>query len=125
MILLMVILGPLGNVLLGRGMKQIGAVTTWNADEIFHFLSLLSTSLSVWLGVGCLLAFFIAYMLILSWADYSYVQPVSAMAYGVVALLAHFFLGEAVSPLRWAGVLVICMGVFVIGYTPQRTRGSA
>jgi len=121
MILLMVILGPLGNVLLGRGMKQIGAVTTWNADEVLHFLSLLSISVSVWLGVASLLAFFIAYMLILSWADYSYVQPASAMAYGVVALLGHFFLGETISPLRWAGVLVICLGVFIIGYTPQRT----
>lgn len=121
MILVMVILGPLGNVLLGRGMKQIGAVTTWNADEVLHFLSLLSTSVSVWLGVASLLAFFIAYMLILSWADYSYVQPASAMAYGVVALLGHFFLGETITPLRWAGVLVICLGVFIIGYTPQRT----
>ncbi|MBV9608190.1 MAG: hypothetical protein JO187_01415 [Acidobacteria bacterium] len=60
-------------------------------------------------------------MLILSWADYTYVQPVSAAAYGVVALLAHFVLGEAISPLRWAGVLIICLGVFVIGYTPQRS----
>jgi len=121
MILLMVILGPLGNVLLGRGMKQIGGVTAWNADEILRFLSQVSTSVNVWLGVGSLLAFFVAYMLILSWADYSYVQPASAMAYGVVALLGHFFLGEAVTPLRWVGVLIICLGVFVIGYTPERT----
>jgi drug/metabolite transporter (DMT)-like permease len=121
MILLMVILGPLGNVLLGRGMKQIGSVTAWNADEILRFLSLVATSVNVWFGVGSLLAFFVAYMLILSWADYSYVQPASAIAYGVVALLGHFFLGETVTPLRWAGVLVICLGVFVIGYTPERT----
>jgi drug/metabolite transporter (DMT)-like permease len=121
MILLMVILGPLGNVLLGRGMKRIGGVTSWKIDDILHFLSLLSTSVTVWLGVASLIAFFVAYMLILSWADYSYVQPASAVAYGVVALLSHFFLGESVTPLRWAGVLIICLGVFVIGYTPQRT----
>lgn len=121
MILLMVILGPLGNVLLGRGMKRIGGVMSWKVDDILHFLSLLSTSVTVWLGVASLIAFFVAYMLILSWADYSYVQPASAVAYGVVALLSHFFLGESVTPLRWAGVLIICLGVFVIGYTPQRT----
>ena len=121
MILLLIILGPLGNVLLGHGMKRIGAVTTWDTTEILHFLSLLSTSAAVWLGIASLLAFFVAYMLILSWADYSYVQPASAMAYGVVALLGHFVLGETISPLRWAGVLIICLGVFVIGYTPQRT----
>ena len=121
MILLMVILGPLGNVLLGRGMKQIGGVTGWNVADVLHFLSVVSTSVTVWLGVTSLAAFFVAYMLILSWADYSYVQPASAVAYAVVALLGHFFLGESVTPLRWAGVLIICLGVFIIGYTPQRT----
>ena len=124
LILLMVILGPLGNIMLGRGMKRIGGVTAWNVSEILHFLALLPRSGSVWLGVSALLAFFLAYMLILSWADYSYVQPASAMAYGVVALLGHFFLGEVVTPVRWAGVVIICLGVFVIGYTPQRTRES-
>jgi drug/metabolite transporter (DMT)-like permease len=121
MLLLMIILGPLGNVMLGRGMRRIGGVTSWNADDIVRFLRLVATSPSIWVGVGCLVAFTIAYMLILSWADYSYVQPASALAYGVVAVLGHFFLGEAVSPVRWAGVLIICLGVFVIGYTPQRT----
>ncbi|MBV9088243.1 MAG: EamA family transporter [Acidobacteriaceae bacterium] len=121
MILVMIILGPLGNVMLGRGMRRIGAVTTWDPGEVLHFLALLSTSPAVWLGVASLMTFFVAYMLILSWADYTYVQPVSAAAYGVVALLAHFVLGEAISPLRWAGVLIICLGVFVIGYTPQRS----
>ena len=121
LIVLMVILGPLGNVLLGKGMKRIGAATAWNPAELLHFLTLLSRSGLVWLGVACLMAFFAAYMLVLSWADYSYVQPASAMAYGMVALLGHFLLGEAVTPLRWAGVLVICAGVLVVGHTPPRT----
>jgi len=121
LIVLMVILGPLGNVLLGKGMKRIGAATAWNLAELLHFLTLLSRSGLVWLGVACLMAFFAAYMLVLSWADYSYVQPASAMAYGMVALLGHFLLGEAVTPLRWAGVLVICAGVLVVGHTPPRT----
>jgi len=121
LIVLMVILGPLGNVLLGKGMKHIGATTAWNLTELLHLLSELSRSGSIWLGVACLLAFFAAYMLVLSWADYSYVQPASAMAYGIVALLGHFLLGEAVTPLRWAGVLIICAGVLVVGHTPPRT----
>jgi len=121
LIVLMVILGPVGNVLLGKGMKRIGAATAWNPAELLRFLELLSRSGVIWLGVACLLAFFAAYMLVLSWADYSYVQPASAMAYGMVALLGHFLLGEVVTPLRWAGVLIICLGVLVVGHTPPRT----
>jgi len=117
----MVILGPLGNVLLGKGMKHIGAATAWNPAELLHLLTLLSRSALIWLGVACLIAFFAAYVLVLSWADYSYVQPASAMAYGMVALLGHFLLGEAVTPVSWAGVLIICAGVLVVGHTPPRT----
>jgi drug/metabolite transporter (DMT)-like permease len=60
-------------------------------------------------------------MLILSWADFSYVQPASSVAYLVVALLGYFYLGERVSRLHWAGVAVICLGVLVVGNTPPRT----
>jgi drug/metabolite transporter (DMT)-like permease len=120
-IMLMVILGPLGNVLLGKGMKRIGATSSWNQAGLLHFLTQLSGSAVIWLGLLCLIAFFAANMLVLSWADYSYVQPASAVAYAMVALLGHFFLGEEVTPVRWAGVLVICLGVLVVGHTPPRT----
>jgi len=124
LLVLLVILGPLGNVLLGKGMKDIGAVSSWRPADLWHFLAQLSGSGFIWLGVGCLIAFFGAYMLVLSWADYSYVQPASAVAYGMVALLGHFLLGEVVTPLRWTGVLIICLGVLVVGHTPPRTTES-
>jgi len=121
LIMVMVILGPLGNVLLGKGMKRIGVASGWNQAGLLHFLTQLSGSGVIWLGLLCLMAFFTAYMLVLSWADYSYVQPASAVAYAMVALLGHFLLGEVVTPVRWAGVLIICLGVLVVGHTPPRT----
>jgi len=59
--------------------------------------------------------------LVLSWADFSYVQPASAVAYLTVTLLGHFMLHETVTPAQWVGVTVICMGVLVVGRTPMRT----
>jgi uncharacterized membrane protein len=121
MILLMVIFGPLGNVVLGKGMKRIGAASIGTPTEVVDLLYRVLTSGTIWLGIGFLMTFFVAYMLVLSWADYSYVQPASSVAYGIVALLAHFILREVVTSTRWMGVLLICVGVLVVGHTPPRT----
>jgi drug/metabolite transporter (DMT)-like permease len=125
MILVMVIAGPLGNALLGKGMKQAGRLAVWPpADALHSALSVFATGW-IWLGVASLLTFFLANVLVLSWADYSFVQPASSMAYGVAALLGYFMLGEPVSPLRWVGIAIICLGVLVVGQTsPQSVQRS-
>jgi uncharacterized membrane protein len=121
LILLMATFGPLGNLLLGKGMKGMGGLTTWSPAELARFMVFVLGSGTIWMGVASLIAFFVAYTLVLSWADYSYVQPASAVAYGTAAVLGHFVLGEAVSPVQWVGVLVICLGVLVVGRTPPST----
>jgi drug/metabolite transporter (DMT)-like permease len=121
MLLIMIVFSPLGNVMLGKGMKSVGTVATWPPSQLLHIVSRVFMSGYIWLGVASLLTFFVAYMLILSWADFSYVQPASSVALLVVALLGYFYLGERISPLHWAGIVVICLGVFVVGNTPPRT----
>jgi len=121
LIFFIVLFAPLGNVLLSKGMKAVGSAKNWELGDLFHVLSSVVTSGYIWLGVACLLAFFVAYMLVLTWADYSYVQPASSFSYAVVALLGYFVLGEAVPPLRWFGIMVICVGVFIVGNTHPRT----
>jgi drug/metabolite transporter (DMT)-like permease len=121
LIAVMVIAGPLGNVLLGRGMKHVREPAIWPPIELLHTTSKIFASASIWMGIGSLVTFFVAYMLVLSWADYSFVQPASSLAYGIVALLGYLMLGERVSPLRWAGIAIICLGVFVVGRTNPRT----
>jgi drug/metabolite transporter (DMT)-like permease len=117
----MIVFAPLGNVMLGKGMKNVGTAATWAPSELLHVASRVFMSGYIWLGVASLLTFFVAYMLILSWADFSYVQPASSVALLVVALLGYFYLGERISRLHWAGIVVICLGVFVVGNTPPRT----
>ena len=121
MILLMVMFGPLGDILLGKGMKRVAPMASWAPANVFHFFFAAFTSPIVWLGIGSLLTFFIAYMVVLSWADYSYVQPASALSYGLIAILAYAVLHEVISPTRWAGVLMICFGVLVVGHTSPST----
>jgi drug/metabolite transporter (DMT)-like permease len=121
LIFFMVIFGPLGDVLLSKGMKRVGAISNFTPENLLHLFATVFSSGMIWLGISSLLAFFIAYTLVLSWADYSFVQPASSIAYGIVALLGYFVLGEVVTPTRWIGVLIICFGVFIVGHTPPRT----
>ncbi len=120
-LLLIVLFAPLGNVLLGKGMRGIGSARDWEPSELLHILIRILTSGYIWLGIACLLMFFVAYMLVLTWADYSYVQPASAFSYAVVAVLGLLLLGEKVNLLRWSGIAVICVGVFIVGHTHPRT----
>jgi drug/metabolite transporter (DMT)-like permease len=125
MILVMIVAGPLGNVLLGIGMKHVGPVSLWPIPTLLHTSLIVFSSPFVWLGVTSLIAFFISWSLALSWSDYSFVRPASSLAYAVVALLGWLMLGEHVSPLRWTGIAVICLGVIVVGRTAPKTTGGA
>jgi drug/metabolite transporter (DMT)-like permease len=125
LIALMVCFGPTGDVLLGKGMKEVGALTGWSPAQLAHFLLHAISNPTVWLGICSLLLFFLSYMLVLSWADFSYVLPASAAGYAVVPLLGHLFLAEFVSPLRWTGVAFICLGVALVGNTPPNTTAPA
>ena len=72
------------------------------------------------LGVGLLILWMLSRMALLSWADLSYVVPVTAIGYVLVAIVGHMLLGEQISGRRWAGIALIMAGVaFVSASSPQ------
>jgi uncharacterized membrane protein len=121
MILIMVLAGPLGNTLLAKGMKSLGTLSIASFADLLRTAGKIIGCGTIWLGIASLITFFVAYSLVLSWADYSYVQPASAMAYAVVAVLGIVMLHESVSPMRWLGIGIICLGVVVVGRTHPNT----
>jgi drug/metabolite transporter (DMT)-like permease len=125
LLVLVVALSSIGNVLLSVGMKHVGAVETWSAAALAGIFVRTFTTPFIWLGVGSLLLFFVCYLVLLSWADYSFVTPVSAIGYAVVPLLGWSLLGEQVSEMRWAGIGLICVGVLLVSRTPPRTTGPS
>lgn len=125
MILIMVLAGPLGNTLLAKGMKSIGAISISSLPDAAATLVKILTCPFIWMGIAGLITFFVAYSLVLSWADYSYVQPASAMAYAVVAILGVVMLHETVSPIRWFGIAIVCLGVIVVGRTHPNTTETS
>jgi uncharacterized membrane protein len=120
LVLAMVVCANAGDLMLKRGMSQIGAVQL-SAPGLTHALRLTATNRTVWVGIFFLTGFMLSYMTVLSWADYSYVMPAGAFGYALLTFLAVVILHEPVSARRWAGVVLICVGVLLVGQTKPRT----
>jgi drug/metabolite transporter (DMT)-like permease len=68
----------------------------------------------VTLGVLLLVVWQLSRMALLSWADLSYVLPVTSVGYVLVALIGWVFLHESISATRWAGIVLIMAGVALV-----------
>lgn len=121
LVALLVALNSAGNFFFGMGMKRIGALSSWSMAALRSAFVAVFSSLWIWLGIISMLLFLAALMVVLSWADFSYVLPATATMYAVVPLLGHFLLGERVTGLRWLGVALISLGVVFVGRTPPNT----
>jgi uncharacterized membrane protein len=124
MVFVMMVCATTGDSLLKRGMSQIGPVTLNHAGLVQAF-RLAMTSRTIWLAILFLIGFMLSNMTVLSWADYSYVMPASAIGYVAVTFVGMTVLGETVSPRRWMGVALICVGVFLVGQTKPSTNAIA
>lgn len=109
-VVLVVLSNTLGNFLLGIGMKQPSS-------------GLVAALANVWVAAGIALLIFwtLTRMALLSWADLSYVLPVTSIGYVLNALLARLFLGETLSWERWAGTALITAGTVFTGLGRDRS----
>jgi uncharacterized membrane protein len=124
MVLAMVVCANTGDLMLKRGMLQIGSVPL-TLSGLQHAFLLTITNTTIWTAIVFLIGFTVSYMTVMSWADYSYVMPAGAFGYALLTLLAVAVLHEQVSARRWVGVALICVGVLVVGQTKPRTTEIA
>lgn len=113
-VLLATLCAAVGETLISYAMKKNGQV---DFKELSQWLKLIFSVIRnpyIFMGVILLGIFFFLYLAALSWADISFVLPLTAMSYIFVALLAKFFLGENISWYRWAGTLVIIIGIILV-----------
>jgi drug/metabolite transporter (DMT)-like permease len=118
LVLLAIVLGStLGDVFLSRGMREIGEVSA------ARWRDLLFAPLHPWvaLGIALLITFFVSYTEALSWADLSFIMPATAFGTVLTALFARFFLNESIPATRWAGIVLITLGVGFVSRGPSLT----
>jgi len=115
---IVVLTNVLGNSFLSRGMQSVGELLS--LSPLPYIRALFNPWVAV--GVSLLIVWLLSHMALLSWADLSYVLPMTSIAYVLVALVGRFLLHEHVSPARWVGVTLIMAGVTLVGHTAPRTH---
>ena len=115
--LIVILSNALGNFALAWGMR--GRTTASAFDYIVAIFSPW-----VMIGIALLILWLLSRMALLSWADLSYVIPVTSLGYVASAVIGRFFLNEEITPARWAGTLLIVGGTVLVGLGSPHGKGE-
>jgi len=109
-----VLAGTAGDVMLTRVMKKVARGERWTWRIAPRRVGRAFAQGQMWMGIGLMALAFFAFITVLSWAEVSFVAPATAANYVVGALGAKVLLKERVSKTRWAGVLLVAVGVVLV-----------
>jgi drug/metabolite transporter (DMT)-like permease len=112
--LLIVGAGTGGELCVTRAMKAVGEVKDFRPTAVLGVITQALRVSWMWAGLALMGTAFFSLLALLSRENVSLVVPVTALSYGAGALGGKFFLGEQVTPGRWAGVLLVCIGVALV-----------
>jgi len=112
--LLIIGAGTGGELCVTLAMKSVGEVKDFRPIALAGVIARALRVPWMWVGLALMGTAFFSLLLVLSRENVSLVVPVTALSYGAGALGGKFFLGEQVTPRRWAGVLLVCIGVTLV-----------
>ena len=123
LVLGVICLNALGNLSLAWGMKHSRESVGLNP------LSFLRVMLdpAVAAGILLLILWLLSRMTLLSWADLTFVLPLTSLGYVLAAVFGKVFLNETVTGAHWIGTGLIFLGTTIVGTTDSKTsdvRGS-
>lgn len=108
----------LGEILSARGMQQVGDVSLRPRQLVSALWRMLGNAY-LFAGVSCLAISFFSFISLLSYADLSFVVPLTAISYLTNTIGARFFLRERISRARWLGTLLVTFGVALVSLAEQ------
>lgn len=114
LLFLVVVSGTGGEICVTRAMKHVGEVTDFRPAALVRVILRAMKVTWMWIGIAMMALAFFSLLAVLSIENVSFVVPVTALNYAAGALGGKFFLGERVTPRRWAGVLLVCIGVTLV-----------
>jgi|SRR5215213_4232899 len=108
-----VTLNALAQILIKKGMLQIGhfAFSIANAGAVALKVAV---NPSILAALTCYIVSVVLWMLVLSRVEVSFAYPFLSIGYILTAVVGYFSFGEGLSAMRIMGIGFICLGVVLI-----------
>jgi uncharacterized membrane protein len=119
LILFVVLGGSAGDVFITKGMKQIGEISTLRLGTLLGIARQAITDRWFLIGLGCMAVSYFSFLGALRLADLSLVLPATSVSFVITTVGARLFLNERISPIRLAGIVLVCAGVALISIPLQ------
>jgi len=113
-LVIIVVAGTGGELCVSRAMKVVGEVHDFRPAALVRFVLRAIRVGWMWVGIAMMTLAFFSLLAMLSIENVSFVVPVTALSYAAGAFGARLFLREKVSPQRWLGVFIVCVGVTLV-----------
>ena len=108
-----VLLNCAAQLFIKKGMMVNGEVSV-NFASITQSIVPMLTNIYLWMGMVCYGISVFLWMIVLSKVEVSYAYPFLSIGYVIAAIIGYAFLGESLSAVRVIGIIVICVGVYLI-----------
>ena len=115
LIVFSVILGSIGQILLKLGMNQVGKAEVLRPIELIPILYRIFSTPLILIALIAYAVSLVFWLFVLSRLPLGVAYPLLAISYVINPVLAHIFFRENVSAYQIAGIIIICLGVFIIG----------
>jgi drug/metabolite transporter (DMT)-like permease len=119
LVTLVVLGGSAGDVFITKGMKQLGEISTLHVGRLLVIAGRAITNRYFLIGVLFMAISYFSFLGALRLADLSLVLPATSISFVITTIGARLFLKEKISAIRWAGILLVCIGVALISIPSQ------
>jgi len=109
-----VLAGTGGEIAATRAMRQCGDLENFTIANLLRVLRRAFRQGRMWMGIGLMAVAFYSLLVLLSREPVTFAVPATSLSYAVGTLGARIFLGEQVNVVRWAGVVLVCVGVGLV-----------
>ena len=111
LILVSVLLNCTAQLCIRKGMLLVGET---GMSNMITNIGAMITNLWLWGAMICYALSILLWMAVLSKVEVSFAYPFLSVGYVVAAVVGYYFFGESLSVIRIVGIVIICIGVYLI-----------